>query len=70
MCIRDRSSAPTDVAAYKPHLLIQDIQQLAATESADGTMAALVAGHAAAALKHHFVDRDGVLARMQPRLRR
>lgn len=34
------------------------------------TMAALVAGHAAAALKHHFVDRDGVLARMQPRLRR
>lgn len=39
----EKSSAPTDVAAYKPHLLIQDIQQLVATESADGTMAALVA---------------------------
>eukprot|EP01038_Epipyxis_sp_PR26KG_P000398 gene398-569_t len=35
----EKSSAPTDVAAYKPHLLIQDIQQLVATESADGTMA-------------------------------
>ncbi len=33
------------------------------------TMAALVAVHIAAALKHHFVDRDGVLARMVPFLR-
>ena len=30
------------------------------------TMAALVALHAAAALKHHFIDRDGVLRRMLP----
>jgi cytochrome b561 len=30
------------------------------------TMAAAVAGHAAAALKHHFIDRDGVLKRMLP----
>jgi cytochrome b561 len=30
------------------------------------TMAALVLGHAAAALKHHFVDRDGLLDRMRP----
>lgn len=33
------------------------------------TMAAVIAGHAAAALKHHFVDRDDVLARMLPFLR-
>lgn len=33
-------------------------------------LAALVAAHVAAALKHQFVDRDGVLARMLPFLRR
>ena len=30
------------------------------------TMAALVLAHVAAALKHHFVDGDGLLARMRP----
>lgn len=30
------------------------------------TLFALVAVHAGAALKHHFIDRDGVLARMLP----
>ena len=30
------------------------------------TMAALVAAHAGAALKHHFMDRDDVLVRMLP----
>ena len=30
------------------------------------TLAAVVTLHVAAALKHHFVDRDGVLARMLP----
>jgi cytochrome b561 len=30
------------------------------------TMAALVLAHVAAALKHHFIDRDGLLARMRP----
>jgi cytochrome b561 len=30
-------------------------------------LAATVAGHVAAALKHHFVDKDGVLMRMLPR---
>jgi cytochrome b561 len=30
------------------------------------TLLALVILHAGAALKHHFVDRDGVLARMLP----
>jgi cytochrome b561 len=30
------------------------------------TMAACVLGHVAAALKHHFIDRDGVLRRMLP----
>ncbi|WP_431257194.1 alpha/beta fold hydrolase [Roseateles chitinivorans] len=39
----ERSSAPTEVAAYKAQLMVQDIQQLVATERADGTMAALVA---------------------------
>ena len=33
------------------------------------TMAAVIAGHAGAALKHHFVDRDDVLVRMLPFLR-
>jgi cytochrome b561 len=31
------------------------------------TLLALVCVHAAAALKHHFVDRDAVLTRMLPR---
>lgn len=30
------------------------------------TLAGLVLAHAGAALKHHFIDRDGVLARMLP----
>ena len=34
------------------------------------TMAAVIVLHAAAALKHHFVDRDDVLIRMLPFLRR
>jgi len=34
------------------------------------TLAALVVLHAAAALKHHFLDRDDVLVRMLPFLRR
>lgn len=34
------------------------------------TLAVLVGVHIAAALKHHFVDRDAVLARMLPFLRR
>ena len=29
-------------------------------------LAALVLMHVAAALKHHFIDRDGLLARMSP----
>jgi len=34
------------------------------------TMAALVSIHAAAAIKHHLIDRDGTLARMLPWARR
>ncbi|MGB9152167.1 MAG: cytochrome b [Alphaproteobacteria bacterium] len=30
-------------------------------------LAALIAGHAAAALKHHFISRDDILLRMTPR---
>jgi cytochrome b561 len=29
-------------------------------------LAALVVGHVAAALKHHFIDHDGLLLRMVP----
>jgi cytochrome b561 len=36
-------------------------------ETLNYLMIALVVGHAAAALKHHFVDRDDVLTRMRPR---
>jgi cytochrome b561 len=32
-------------------------------------LAAVVAGHVAAALKHHIVDKDGILLRMMPRRR-
>ena len=34
------------------------------------TLLILLAGHVAAALKHHFIDRDGTLARMLPFLDR
>lgn len=34
------------------------------------TMAAVIALHAAAALKHHFIDRDDVLERMLPSFRK
>lgn len=37
--------------------------------SLNWTLATLVALHAAGALKHHFIDRDGTLARMLPWLR-
>jgi cytochrome b561 len=30
-------------------------------------LAVVVIGHVAMALKHHFVDRDGILLRMWPR---
>ena len=34
------------------------------------TLMAVIVGHIGAAFKHHFIDRDDVLARMLPRLRR
>ncbi len=36
-------------------------------QSLNFILAAVVVFHVAAALKHHFVDRDGILARMLPR---
>lgn len=39
-------------------------------QSLNITLLVLVAAHVAAALKHHFIDRDGVLARMLPFLER
>src|SRR5215218_9100946 len=32
----EKSSAPAEVSAYRAHLMIQDIEQLAQTERADG----------------------------------
>lgn len=40
---------------------LQDLHSLGAW-----TLAALIALHVAAALKHQFIDRDGLLARMRP----
>lgn len=40
-----------------------------AHKSINYTMAAVIVLHAAAALKHHFVDKDDVLRRMLPRFR-
>ncbi len=55
-----------------PNLLAPDhalARQLAEVhEWLNFTMAALVLAHVGAALKHQFVDRDGVLLRMLPRL--
>lgn len=45
--------------------LLEDVHETLTT-----LMLVLVALHALAALKHQFVDRDGVLLRMLPRLRR
>jgi len=39
----EHSSAPPAVEDYRPHLLVQDVRQLAATESPDGTIDTLVA---------------------------
>ena len=33
----EQSSSPTDVSAYRAHLLVQDIAELAASENPDGT---------------------------------
>jgi epoxide hydrolase 4 len=39
----EKSSSPAEVSAYRAHLLIQDIEQLAQTEREDGRIEALVA---------------------------
>lgn len=39
----EKSSAPTEVAAYRPHLMVQDVAELAATESSSGKIEVLVA---------------------------
>jgi cytochrome b561 len=57
-----------------PDLVPKD-RELAATLKAvhvslNVTMVLMVVVHAAAAVKHHFVDRDEVLVRMWPRLKR
>jgi len=53
-----------------PDLLAKDRQTaavlLAVHQTLNFTLLALVCLHTAAALKHHFVDRDAVLARMLP----
>lgn len=39
----EASSSPTDVAAYRPHLLVQDVAELAASENPKGRIDVLVA---------------------------
>ncbi|WP_431275367.1 alpha/beta fold hydrolase [Variovorax ureilyticus] len=39
----EASSSPTDVAAYRPHLLVQDVAELAASENPQGRIDVLVA---------------------------
>lgn len=54
-----------------PDLVARDAAQAetlqALHQALNYTLLALVAAHAGAALKHHFVDRDDVLQRMLPR---
>lgn len=52
---------------HKDKVLADALRQVHAT--LNWTLLVLVFGHAAAALKHHFVDRDGVLTRMIPILK-
>lgn len=39
----EKSSSPTEVAAYRAHLLVQDVAELAASENPDGRIEVLVA---------------------------
>lgn len=39
----EKSSSPTEVSAYRAHLLLQDVAQLAASENAQGRIEALIA---------------------------
>jgi cytochrome b561 len=53
---------PDFVAASKPLAeLIKPWHELSAN-----ALAALVVLHVAAAVKHHFIDKDGLLERMRP----
>jgi cytochrome b561 len=68
------SSLPLPVALpfglHAPNLLAPDEALSRALRRAHhvfaGLLAICVAGHVAAALKHHFIDRDATLARMRP----
>jgi pimeloyl-ACP methyl ester carboxylesterase len=53
----EASSAPTEVAAYRPHLLVQDIAELAASENAPGRIDALVAHDWGGALAWGYANR-------------
>ena len=52
---------------HKDKALAQTLNQVHA--ALNWTLLVLVCGHAGAALKHHFSDRDGVLVRMIPLLK-
>lgn len=55
----EKSSAPTEVSAYRPHLLVQDIEQLAAAESPDGRIEVLVAHDWGGAFGWGYANRHG-----------
>lgn len=55
----ERSSAPAEVAAYRAHLLVQDIAELAASEQRDGRIEVLVAHDWGGAFGWGFGNRHG-----------
>jgi pimeloyl-ACP methyl ester carboxylesterase len=55
----EKSSAPAEVAAYRPHLLVQDIAQLAETENPDGRIEALVAHDWGGAFAWAYANQHG-----------
>lgn len=55
----EKSSAPTEVAAYRPHLLVQDIAELAASENPAGRIEVLVAHDWGGAFGWGFGNRHG-----------
>ena len=55
----EQSSAPAEVAAYRPHLLVQDVEQLARSERPDGRIEVLVAHDWGGAFGWGFANQFG-----------
>jgi len=55
----EKSTSPTDIAAYRPHLLVQDIAELAASENPSGHIEVLVAHDWGGAFGWGYGNRHG-----------